>query len=77
MSSKIDCRDKKMDKRKIKAMLMERGIKQKDIADNLGLKRSTISGVLNGLRTSKRIKQAVSEILHLPYEQLWGEKADE
>ena len=63
-----------MDKRKIKAMMIERGIKQKDIAQALGVTRACISVVLNGYQNSKRVKAAIAEALNIKYEALWAEK---
>jgi transcriptional regulator with XRE-family HTH domain len=61
--------------RKIKALLIERGIKQKDIAAELGVLLSTVSGVINGHHSSHRIKEHIAKKLHKPYEKLWGKAA--
>jgi len=61
--------------RKVKALLVERGIKQKDIADELGVLLSTVSGVLNGHHSSARIKQYITRRLGEPCERLWDKAA--
>ena len=61
--------------RKVKALLVERGIKQKDIAEELGVLLSTVSGAINGHHESRRIKTYIAKKLHRPYEKLWGKAA--
>jgi len=61
--------------RKVKALLIERGIKQKEIAEELGVKRATVSGVINGFHSSERIKRHIAMRLNKPYERLWGKAA--
>jgi transcriptional regulator with XRE-family HTH domain len=56
----------------VKALLVKRGIKQKDLAEELGVLLSTVSGVINGHHSSKRIKKHIAEKLDKPYEKLWG-----
>ena len=63
-----------MDKRKIKAMMIERGIKQKDIAHALGVTPACISIVLNGHQNSKRVKTAIADALLVRVEDLWPEE---
>lgn len=59
--------------RKVKAMLVERGIMQKDIAKELGVLLSTVSGVINGHHASKRIKKYIAKRLGVSFKKLWGE----
>ena len=61
--------------RKIKALLVERGIKQKDLAEELGVLLATVSGVINGHHSSARIKQHIAKRLDKPYARLWGKAA--
>ena len=61
--------------RKVKALLVERGIKQKDLADELGVLIGTVSGVINGHHSSKRIKQYIAKRLGIAYERIWGRAA--
>ncbi|MBI3584010.1 MAG: transcriptional regulator [Nitrospinae bacterium] len=60
--------------RKIKAMLIERGIKQKDIAKTIGVTSHCVSMVLNELGKSRRVKQAVADALGMKIEKLWQEE---
>ena len=57
--------------RKVKALLVERGIKQKDIAEELGVLLSTVSGVLNGHHSSARIRAYITKRLGKSCERLW------
>lgn len=61
--------------RKVKALLVEAGIKQKELAAELSVAEGTISGVINGHHTSRRIKKHIAERLHKPYDRLWGKTA--
>jgi len=58
--------------RKIRALLIERGITVRQIVQKLGLQPATVSGVINRHRRSRRIEETIVEILGLPYEDLWG-----
>ncbi|MCL4492520.1 MAG: helix-turn-helix domain-containing protein [Nitrospirae bacterium] len=60
---------------KIKAMMVERGIKYKEIAVRAGVSPETVYVVLNGHGKSKRIQKAIADIIGLPYERLWGKTA--
>lgn len=60
--------------RKIKSMLVERGIQITKIAERAGLAVPTVSGALNGHWTSKPVKEAIARELHMPLtklERLW------
>jgi len=61
--------------RKIKSMLIRKGIKQTDIAKALGVSKITVSVVINGYGHSRRIKLKVAEMLNVDYEKLWGKAA--
>jgi predicted transcriptional regulator len=61
--------------RKIKSILVRRGIKQKEIAEELGLDISTVSGCINGHNGSKRIKEYIAKRLNMDYAKLWGRAA--
>lgn len=56
---------------KIKSLLIEKGIKQSDIADEFGVTRGSVSGVINGHSNSKRIKRHIAQQLQLPYAEVW------
>jgi transcriptional regulator with XRE-family HTH domain len=60
---------------KVKALLIKNGIKQADIAKQLGTTRGTISAAINGHHQSRRVKQAVADALKVDYEKLWGKAA--
>lgn len=59
--------------RKVKALMILKGISQTDIAKQLGVKRCTVSGAVNGLRKSRRVQRAIAAALDEDYETLWGE----
>jgi transcriptional regulator with XRE-family HTH domain len=64
--------------RKLKALLIAQGIKQKDIALRAGVSRITVSCVLGGHAESRPIKQATADLLKISYnklETLWERKA--
>jgi DNA-binding XRE family transcriptional regulator len=61
-----------MEKQKIKALMMERGIKQKDIAEELGVTRACVSVVINGYENSRRVKKAIASALRVPFDDLWN-----
>lgn len=58
---------------RIKSMLYFRKIKPADIAKKAGVSPITARIVLNGHGTSRRVKQAVADLLGKPYEKLWGD----
>ncbi len=58
---------------RIKTMLYLRRIKPAEIAERAGVSPITVRLVLNGHRTSRRIKQTVADLLNKPYEKLWGD----
>jgi len=60
-----------MDKRKIKATLIEKGILQKEIAEKIGVTRSCVSSIINGHRQSRKVKQAVADALNVNVGELW------
>lgn len=74
MSYSDERRDlKKRRGRKIRAMLVERGITCAAIARQLGLTRATVTDVVTGGRQSRRVKLAVAEALRMKPSQLWPE----
>lgn len=60
---------------KIKAMLVERGIKITDIAKKAGVSRITVSVVITGKGKSRHIQQTIADVLGKPYKKLWGKAA--
>lgn len=61
--------------RKVKALLVEKGIKQKDIAAALGVTAGCVSGTISGRFQSLRIRKAVAKVLKMPYAKVWGRAA--
>lgn len=64
--------------RKIKAMLIAKGIKQADIAREMGVTRGTVSGAIGGHHQSKAVMQKVAELLKTDVEKierLWSKAA--
>ena len=61
--------------RKVKALLMEQGISQTELAEELGLRPCTISQVLNGHNRSKKIQRFIADKLKRDYVKLWGHAA--
>jgi len=51
-----------MNRIEIKKWLLDKGIKQVDIAKKLGLKPSTVSLVIKGFGTSRRIYDCLREL---------------
>jgi predicted transcriptional regulator len=62
-----------MSPNKIKAMLVERGVKQCDIAKELGIAPSSVGGAIRGYRQhrSRRVHEAVAAKVGKPIEKLW------
>lgn len=58
--------------RKIKSLMVLKGITQTNIAAQLGVSRSTVACVVNGHGKSRRIQQAIADALGEKYERLWG-----
>jgi transcriptional regulator with XRE-family HTH domain len=65
----------RMNSNKIKAMLVERGISQAEIARCLGLRRGTVNRVLNGRGKSKRVRDCVINRLGTESIEYWPEVA--
>lgn len=64
-----------MKRNKVKGLLGEYGIKQKEIAEALKVSKATVSNVINGSRESRRVKQYVANLLKRDYAKLWGKPA--
>jgi lambda repressor-like predicted transcriptional regulator len=61
--------------RKIKSMLVLKGIKNTDIARLAGVAPVTVSVVLTGRRRSKKIETAIAKSLGFSREKLWPPSA--
>jgi transcriptional regulator with XRE-family HTH domain len=64
---------KKHKKNYIKALLQLNGIRSADLAREFNVSSAAVSRVISGHSTSKRIRQKISELLNIPYEELWGD----
>ena len=60
--------------RKVKSLMALKGIKGVDVAAQLGVSRVTVSIVITGKGKSKRIQQAIADILGVSYGKLWNGK---
>lgn len=61
--------------RKLKSLLVRKGIKQKEIADALGINRCVVSNVIAGRSQSRPVKRKIAEMLNADYHKLWGKAA--
>lgn len=59
----------------VKVLMIKKRVSQTAIANKLGVKRSTVSGVVNGHRTSHRIQKAIADECGVSYRKLWGKAA--
>ena len=50
----------------IKAELIRRGIRQRQIADRLGFNRSTVCNVIAGRNRNKRVRRAIARAINRP-----------
>jgi len=66
-----------MNSNKIKSMMMERGIKQTEIARRLKISRSAVCSVLSGASTSRRVKECVIELVGEECRKYWKNQPDE
>jgi len=56
---------------RVKALLALNGIKQKSIADKLGVEPQTVSQIVLGKKNSARIRSAIAKVLNMKVEELW------
>lgn len=57
-------------KNKVKALLVEKGIRQIEIAKALSVKSASVNGVVNGRDRSKRIEKYIADRLGLSPERV-------
>jgi len=62
-----------MNEKEIKAKLILKGIKQVDIARDLGLDKTTVNKIIHRRGRSKRIEEYIANLLGLSYEKVWDE----
>jgi predicted transcriptional regulator len=60
---------------KIRALLVERGIRQAEIAKELGVTPPAVCAVLNGHWRSPRVEAHIAKRLGIPQEKLWPDNA--
>ena len=58
----------------IKAKIRMQGITPAMIADELSVTQQTVSGVIRGKGTSRRIQERISEVTGLPVDVMWPPK---
>lgn len=59
----------------VRGLLTMYGIRNRHIAQYLGVTDSLVGHVLNGRGKSRRVRQAAAHFLNKPYEELWDEAA--
>lgn len=65
-----------MNSNKIKSMMIERGIKQTEIAKRLKISRSAVCSVLSGASTSRRVKECVIALVGEECRKYWKNQPD-
>jgi|GEM_PF-3046617 len=60
---------------KVRALMVEREIKQAEIAAELKVSRSHVSGVLYGRWRSRRVVECIARRLEMPVERLFPDYA--
>ncbi|MCF6267799.1 MAG: helix-turn-helix transcriptional regulator [Desulfuromusa sp.] len=60
---------------KIRALMVERGIKQADIARDLNIRKASVNGVVHGKWASRRVATEVARRLNLPLEKVFPKYA--
>jgi transcriptional regulator with XRE-family HTH domain len=56
--------------RKIKAMMIDKGVKQVDIAKQLDITKGTVSGAIGGFHKSEAVMLRLAELLGVSYQKL-------
>ena len=59
----------------IRAELLLRGVRPSEIARKLKVGRAAISNVITGCGKSRRIQEAIAEMIGKTVEEIWPEKA--
>jgi transcriptional regulator with XRE-family HTH domain len=61
---------------KVKRLLRQAGVKQKDIAEKLGIHPQQVSAVVRGKRPQHSVVKAIAEAVNRPVADLWPEEED-
>lgn len=62
----------KLSKNQIRALLVERGISQNDIASKLGVTPAAVSWVISGRNKTPHIRREIANTAGIPYAKMWG-----
>lgn len=65
---------RKADASKIKQLLKQYNIRQKDIAAFLGVSAQFVNQVINGKRSTASVMKAIAFFTHSPISELWLKK---
>ena len=60
----------------IKSLMKKIGVSQEQIVKKLGITRGYVNHVIHGKRSARRVRQAISDALGKPYEEVWGDGKD-
>ena len=64
-----------MKPQEIKAALIKNKITQVSIARDIGVSQPSVNMVIEGRLVSRRIRQAISDKVRIPFEKVWGKAA--
>jgi lambda repressor-like predicted transcriptional regulator len=59
----------------IKAAMRMKGTTPAALADELRLSKSTVSQIINGAGTSRRVQDAIAQLIGRPVDEIWAPKA--
>jgi putative transcriptional regulator len=62
---------------RLREVIDSKGVKYKYIYDNVGINKSTMSGLLNGRIPSYPIAYKIAKLLEVPMEEIWYEEENE
>lgn len=60
---------------KIRALLIEHGEKQVEIARTLGVSHAAVNMCINGTFVSRRIRELIAEKARTPFKKMWSKAA--
>ena len=63
--------DSEKQKKRRKALMVEAGLSQAEVARSLNVERSTVCGVVSGEKKSKRIMEYIADRLGMEMADLW------